>query len=469
MDNEGLVKGIHVSKNGLRVVAVFETNSNNHWVKVFERDADSDGVTDTKDMCPLVAGEFLGCLEEFFDTDEDGVNDKDDQCPGTQIGINVDSTGCALNQLDSDGDGISDATDQCPNTPAGDSVGLTGCSGSQVDSDGDGIYDSQDNCPSTPSSTTVDSTGCAPNDVVDLDSDGDGVRDSIDTCPNSATGIIVDSTGCETSGDVQEVEDEVSTDDSSDALYGFIGLLVVVGIIAAAVAGIKSLSSSSEDDYDWDYESYSPVSNQTTPTLQSEPNLELQNIVAELERQRLQSKREIEQLRRQQSQHSSTSEIAAMKREMQLLQQRVADTEQAKLQLQNEVEQVASASEIENMQREMQLLQERFADSEQAKLQLQREIEQVKIQKDESISMQDSVVGGDMVASGATKIDRQTNEFHSTVGIQDSAFTGDAITSGGQKIESQTNVMGTDPEAIARIIFEAQEKERERMRKERNE
>ena len=83
--------------------------------------------------------------------------------------------------------------------------------------------------------------------------------------------------------------------------------------------------------------------------------------------------------------------------------------------------------------------------------------------------MQDSVVGGDMVASGATKIDCKTNESHSTVGIQDSAFTGDAITSGGQKIESQTNVMGTDPEAIARIIFEAQEKERERMRKERNE
>jgi len=87
----------------------------------------------------------------------------------------------------------------------------------------------------------------------------------------------------------------------------------------------------------------------------------------------------------------------------------------------------------------MQALQRRVADSEQAKFQLQNEIEQVKIQKDESIKMQDSVVGGDMVASG------------------------------GQKIESQTNVTGADPEAIARIIFEAQEKERERMRKERNE
>ena len=401
LDNQGLVKGIHVSKNGLRVVAVYEDNSNNHGIKVFERDADSDGVTDSKDLCPLVFGGFSGCLEEFFDTDEDGINDKDDQCPGTIDGINVDSTGCALNQLDSDGDGISDATDQCPNTPAGDSVGLTGCSGSQVDSDGDGIYDSQDNCPNTPSGTTVDSTGCAPDDVVDLDSDGDGVRDSVDACPNSATGIIVDPTGCETSGDVQELDDGVSTDDSSDALYGFIGLLVVVGIIAAAVAGIKSLFSSSDDDYDWDYDSYSSVSSHTNPTPQPEPNLELQNVVAELERQRMQSEREMKQLRQQQAQQSSASEIAAMQREMQALQQRVADSEQAKLQLQNE-------------------------------------IEQVKIQKDESVNMQDSVVGGDMVASG------------------------------GQKIESQTNVTGADPEAIARIIFEAQEKERERMRKERN-
>lgn len=393
----GVAKGLHVSKNGLRIVAVYDGS-----VKIFERDRDSDGFTDTEDLCPEIAGGFSGCLEEYFDTDEDGVNDKDDQCPGTTKGTNVDATGCAMNQLDSDGDGISDATDQCPNTPNGDSVGLTGCSGSQVDSDGDGIYDSQDNCPNTPSGTTVDSTGCAPDDVVDLDSDGDGVRDSVDACPNSATGIVVDSTGCETSGDVQEVEDEVSTDDSSDALYGFIGLLVVVGIIAAAVAGIKSLFSSSDDGYDWDYDSYSSVSNQTISTPQPEPNLELQNIVAELERQRMQSEREMNQLRQQQAQQSSASEIAAMQREMQALQQRVADSEQAKLQLQNE-------------------------------------IEQVKIQKDESINMQDSVVGGDMVASG------------------------------GQKIESQTNVTGTDPEAIARIIFEAQEKERERMRKERNE
>tara|TARA_B100001093_G_scaffold520285_1_gene614268 strand:+ start:738 stop:4721 length:3984 start_codon:yes stop_codon:yes gene_type:complete len=425
-----------ISSNGLRII----TESGHGW-NVFERDRDYDGFPDSDDVCPTIYGEFSGCLEEFFDTDEDGVNDKEDQCPGTTEGTNVDDTGCAMNQLDSDGDGISDATDQCPNTPSGDSVGLTGCASSQVDTDGDGVYDSQDNCPSTPTGTTVDSTGCAPDDVVDLDSDGDGVRDSVDACPNSATGVIVDSTGCETNGDVQEVEDEVSTDDSSDALYGVIGLLVVFGIIAAAVAGIKSLSSSSDDGYDWDYDSYSSVSNQTISTPQPEPNLELQNIVAELERQRMQSEREMNQLRQQQAQQSSASEIAAMQREMQALQQRVADSEQAKLQLQNE-------------------------------------IEQVKIQKDESINMQDSVVGGDMVASGATKIDRQTNESHSTVGIQDSAFTGDAITSGGQKIESQTNISGIDSDLLEKLLDRERQAAEEtarmkeelaRLRKEQNE
>ncbi len=408
-------------------------------------DSDLDEIPNMLDICPnTVIGSSVnseGCTPDQVDSDEDGVYDSQDLCDGTVVGTAVDSSGCASNQLDSDADGISDASDQCPNTPNDESVGLTGCSGSQVDTDGDGVYDSQDNCPSTPSGTTVDSTGCAPDDVVDLDSDGDGVRDSVDTCPNSEKGIIVDSTGCETSGDVQELDDEVSSEDLSDAFVGFIGLLVVVGIIAAAVAGIKSLFSSNGDGYDWDYDSYSSVSNQTISTPQPEPNLELQNIVAELERQRMQSEREMNQLRQQQAQQSSASEIAAMQREMQALQQRVADSEQAKLQLQNE-------------------------------------IEQVKIQKDESINMQDSVVGGDMVASGATKIDRQTNESHSTVGIQDSAFTGDAITSGGQKIESQTNISGIDSDLLEKLLDRERQAAEEtarmkeelaRLRKEQNE
>ena len=392
--------GAKISSNGLKIVVHYHVHNNmgDETFLIYERDRDSDGFTDTNDLCPEIAGDILGCAEEYFDTDEDGINDKEDQCPGTTEGTNVDETGCAMNQLDSDGDGISDATDQCPNTPNGDSVGLIGCSSSQVDSDGDGVYDSQDDCPSTPSGVTVDSTGCAPDDVVDLDSDGDGIRDSVDNCPNSATGIIVDSTGCETSGDVQEFEDEVSADDSSNAFYVGLGLLVLA---AVAVVGIRSLNSSNIDSYDRDYGTYSSISNQTISAPETEPSLELQNVIAELERQRVQSEREIRQLKQQQAQQSNASEIAAMQQEMRALQQRVADSEQAKLQLQNE-------------------------------------IEQVKSQKDESINMQDSVVGGDLIASG------------------------------GQKIESQTNVMGTDPEVIARIIFEAQEKERERLRRDRD-
>ena len=235
LDGGGLVKGIHVSKNGLRVILVIGyDDSERHWIKILERDVNLDGTVDSKDLCPLVSGEFSGCLEEFFDTDEDGVNDKGDQCPGTTEGTNVDDSGCAMNQLDSDGDGISDANDECPNTPSGDSVGLTGCSGSQVDSDGDGVYDAEDNCPSTPVGTTVDTVGCAPNDVVDLDSDGDGVRDSVDVCPNSATGIIVDSEGCRVE---VNTNDSVKDETSGESLFqGCIGIFCLGGIVVAIVS-----------------------------------------------------------------------------------------------------------------------------------------------------------------------------------------------------------------------------------------
>ena len=394
-----------VSPDGKRVLfggLSFESEWNGVPYAVGYIDSDIDGIPDINDMCSetdvgLDVNEN-GCAGNQKDDDSDGVLNSIDNCSNTVSNLPVDDVGCAQYQLDDDIDGVANDIDTCPNTPGGETVNLSGCSASQVDNDGDGVYDSQDNCPSTPSETTVDSTGCAPDDVVDLDSDEDGIRDSVDDCPNSAAGIIVDSTGCETSGDVQEVEDEVSSDDSSDALYVGIGLLVFAVV---AVVGIRSLNSSNSDSYNWDYDSYNSISNQTISTPEAEPNLDLQNVIAELERQRAQSEREIRQMKQQQAQQASASEIAAMQREMQALQQRVADAEQAKLQLQNE-------------------------------------IEQVKTQKDESIKMQDSVVGGDMVASG------------------------------GQKIESQTNVMGTDPEAIARIIFEAQEKERERLRREHN-
>ena len=135
-----------ISKDGSRVIIIY----NDEEVKIYERDRDSDGFSDSQDLCPLEQGDYSGCLQEYFDSDADGINDRDDLCPGTTNGLNVDNVGCALSQIDADMDGISDASDQCANTPIGESVGLTGCSNSQVDSDEDGVYDSQDNCPSTP-------------------------------------------------------------------------------------------------------------------------------------------------------------------------------------------------------------------------------------------------------------------------------------------------------------------------------
>lgn len=413
------LNSIAVSPDGSKILVGsdwYETEYEGVPFFVGYADYDLDGIPHTIDICENTTQGMsvndVGCAENQKDDDSDGVLNSADMCPNTSANLQIDETGCAQYQLDDDIDGVANDIDVCPNSPGGETVDLSGCSSSQIDIDEDGIYDSQDNCPSTPSNTTVDSTGCAPNDVVDLDSDGDGVRDSVDACPNSATGIIVDSTGCETSGDVQGSDDNLNTEDFSGLLYVLVGLVVVVviiatiflgiavasdGIISAVSGGVKSIISYRRENR----RTYSSVGNQRS-ALQGESNLELRNVVSELERQRRQSEHEINQLKQQQNQLSSASEIKAMQREMEALQQRVADAEQAKLQLQNE-------------------------------------IEQVKVQKDESVKMQDSVVGGDMVASG------------------------------GQKIESQTNVTGTDPEAIARIIFEAQEKERERLRKERNE
>ncbi|MCU7896582.1 MAG: OmpA family protein [Candidatus Thiodiazotropha sp. (ex Lucinoma aequizonata)] len=89
------------------------------------------------------------------DADNDGVVDSKDQCHGTAAGTKVDEKGCAL---DSDGDGVVDGSDKCPNTPQGAKIDAMGC---ELDSDGDGVVDSKDACPNTPAFTTVNATGCA--------------------------------------------------------------------------------------------------------------------------------------------------------------------------------------------------------------------------------------------------------------------------------------------------------------------
>ena len=122
-------------------------------------DADGDGVKDSKDMCPNIAGlkAFQGCP----DSDADGIKDSDDNCPM--------APGDAMNGgcPDSDADGVIDNDDKCPNV-AGT---LMGC----PDADGDGVADGDDMCPNAAGTLN----GCP-------DGDGDGVADKDDNCPNAA-------------------------------------------------------------------------------------------------------------------------------------------------------------------------------------------------------------------------------------------------------------------------------------------
>jgi OmpA-OmpF porin, OOP family len=109
-------------------------------VVVPPKDRDGDGVVDSLDACPDVAGlaKFNGCP----DTDGDGIPDKDDKCP-TVPGI-AKYNGCPI--PDTDGDGINDEIDKCPTVP-----GVAKYNGCPIpDTDGDGVNDDEDRCPTIP-------------------------------------------------------------------------------------------------------------------------------------------------------------------------------------------------------------------------------------------------------------------------------------------------------------------------------
>ena len=72
------------------------------------KDTDGDGVVDTEDACPDVAG--LASLQGCPDGDGDGIADKDDKCP-TEAGT-AKYNGCPI--PDTDGDGVNDEEDKCP-------------------------------------------------------------------------------------------------------------------------------------------------------------------------------------------------------------------------------------------------------------------------------------------------------------------------------------------------------------------
>lgn len=104
------------------------------------KDRDGDGVVDSLDACPDVAGlpQFKGCP----DTDGDGIPDKDDKCP-TVAGV-ARYNGCPI--PDTDGDGINDELDKCPTV-----AGVARYNGCPIpDTDGDGVNDEEDKCPTVP-------------------------------------------------------------------------------------------------------------------------------------------------------------------------------------------------------------------------------------------------------------------------------------------------------------------------------
>ncbi len=128
-------------------------------------DSDGDGIFDSDDACPQVAGiaKFNGCP----DTDGDGIVDSKDACP--EVAGLAQLNGCP----DTDGDGIADKNDACPKVKG--SKANRGC----PDTDGDGIIDKDDKCPKE--AGTRANKGCPVKDA-----DGDGVVDAKDKCPKVA-------------------------------------------------------------------------------------------------------------------------------------------------------------------------------------------------------------------------------------------------------------------------------------------
>ena len=150
-------------------------------------DSDGDGIIDSRDACPDVAGKpdpipsRNGCPHPPPDRDRDGIPDAQDACPDQPGPAAKDPTqnGCPVPPPDRDGDGIPDAEDACPDVSGlvnGDPK-RNGCP--LPDRDNDGVPDIDDECPDTPG---IPELGGCPGS----DRDGDGVADRLDNCPDQA-------------------------------------------------------------------------------------------------------------------------------------------------------------------------------------------------------------------------------------------------------------------------------------------
>jgi outer membrane protein OmpA-like peptidoglycan-associated protein len=133
---------------GASVEAIFPTKHEPPPPPPPPPDADGDGIIDSEDKCPTVAGprENGGCPD--VDTDGDTVIDRLDQCPKEPGPPS--NHGCPL--PDRDGDGVTDDVDRCPDAPG--PAALKGC----PDRDKDTVPDIDDQCPDVPG--TPENHGC---------------------------------------------------------------------------------------------------------------------------------------------------------------------------------------------------------------------------------------------------------------------------------------------------------------------
>lgn len=152
-------------------------------------DEDKDGIIDSLDACPKLAGvasddkDKNGCpaVAAAADRDGDGQPDDVDACPDV-IGMKSNDpvkNGCLP---DRDKDGIPDTQDACGDVPGvGSQEQLK--NGCPADKDGDGIPDGEDACPDKPGKRSDDAkkNGCPIEDT-----DKDGVMDDVDACPGDA-------------------------------------------------------------------------------------------------------------------------------------------------------------------------------------------------------------------------------------------------------------------------------------------
>ncbi len=100
------------------------------------KDRDGDGIIDSLDRCPDVAG--LASLQGCPDRDGDGITDAEDKCPDVP-GL-ARYQGCPI--PDTDKDGLNDEVDKCPTVP-----GVARYQGCPIpDTDGDGVNDEEDKC-----------------------------------------------------------------------------------------------------------------------------------------------------------------------------------------------------------------------------------------------------------------------------------------------------------------------------------